>query len=142
VRKEMIKIPLYPHTCCASGRISISRGLKWIAVLGVFVLAGIVFRPWFQVSADGASPERIIRGIVHDGEGIVSGAVVRIQTTKYSAVTGSKGEFELSIPESFSGAVKLTAWAKGYFIGGPVEASPGEKDFRRKPWVLRVSLSG
>ena len=124
----MIKIPLYPHTCCASGRISISRGLKWIAVLGVFVLAGIVFRPWFQVSADGASPERIIRGIVHDGEGIVSGAVVRIQTTKHSAVTGSKGEFELAIPESFSGAVKLTAWAKGYFIGGPVEASPGEKD--------------
>ena len=124
----MIKIPLYPHTCYASARIPTSRGSKWIAVLGVFVLAGIVFRPWLQVSAKGASPERIIRGIVRDDEGTLPGAVVRIQTTEHSAVTGSKGEFELAVPESFSGPVKLTAWAKGYFIGGPVEASPGGKD--------------
>ncbi len=118
----MIKIPLYPHTCYASARIPASRGSKWIAVLGVFVLAGIVFCPWLQVSAQAASPERIIRGTVRDDEGPLPGAVVRIQTTEHSAVTGSKGEFELAVPESFSGPVKLTAWAKGYFIGGPVEA--------------------
>ena len=128
VRKEMFNIPLYPHTCCASARAFISRGSKWIVVLGIFVLAEIVFRPWFQVSAKGASPERIIEGIVRDDEGTVPGAVVRIQTTEHGAVAGSEGEFELAIPESFSGPVKLTAWAKGYFIGGPVEASPGEKD--------------
>jgi hypothetical protein len=47
---------------------------------------------------------------------------------EHSAVTGSEGKFELAVPGSFSGPVKLTAWAKGYFIGGPVEASPGQKD--------------
>ena len=60
--------------------------------------------------------------------GPLPGAVVRIQTTEHSAITGSKGEFELTVPESFSGPVKLTAWAKGYYIGGPVEALPGGKD--------------
>ena len=89
----MIKIPLYPHTCCASAKIPASRGSKWIAVLGAFVLAGIVFCPWPQVSAQGASPERIIRGIVRDDEGTLPEAVVRIQTTEHSAVTGSKGEY-------------------------------------------------
>ena len=124
----MIRFPLYPHTCYASARIPTSRGSKWIAVLGVFVLAGIVFRPWLQVSARRASPERIIRGTVRDDEGPLPGAVVRIQTTEHSAITGSKGEFELAVPESFSFPVKLTAWVKGYLIGGPVEASPGGKD--------------
>ena len=124
----MIKIPLYPHTCCASAKIPASRGSKWIAVLGAFVLAGVVFCPSLQVSAQGASPERIIRGIVRDDEGTLPEAVVRIQTTEHSAVTGSKGEFQLAVPESFNGPVKLTAWAKGYFIGGPVEVSPGQKD--------------
>jgi len=121
----MIKIPWYPHTCYGSARISI-RGLKWIAVLGVFVLAGILFSPWLQVSAKGT--ERIIRGIVRDDKGAHPGAVVRIQATEHSAITGSKGEFELAVPESFSGPVTLTAWAKGYYISGPVKASPGEKD--------------
>lgn len=124
----MIKIPLYPRICCASSRSSISRGLKWITVSGVLVLTGIGLCQWSQVSAGEASAERIIEGIVHDDEGTVPGAVVRIQTGKRSAVTGSDGKFELAVPESYSGPVKLTAWAKGYFIGGPVEASPGDKD--------------
>ncbi|MBN2319053.1 MAG: hypothetical protein JXR49_08245 [Acidobacteria bacterium] len=97
-------------------------------ILSVFVSVGIVFCPQFQVSAKGADPDRIIGGSVRDDEGAVSGAVVRIQTMEYSAVTGSGGEFELAVPEGYSGPVKLTAWAKGYFIGGPVEALPGEKD--------------
>jgi hypothetical protein len=109
-------------------RIPALRGSKWISVLGVFILAGIVFHPWLQVSAKGVSSERIIRGIVHDDEGPLTGAVVRIQTTEHSAITGSKGEFELVVPKSFNGRVKLTAWAKGYLIGGPVEALPGGKE--------------
>ena len=126
--KRMIKISLYPYTCCASARISISRDSKWIVVLGIFVLAGLAARPWLQVSAKAASPEKIIGGIVRDDEGAIPGAVVRIQTTEHSTVTGSEGKFELAVPESFSGPVKLTAWAKGYFIGGSAEASPGQKD--------------
>jgi hypothetical protein len=125
--KVMNKTFLYLHAVCASETFSISRASKWILVLGVFVLAGTLFRPCVQVSANAASPERVIGGIVSDDEGTVSGAVVRIQTTEHSAVTGSGGEFKLAVPESFSGPVKLTAWAKGYFIGGPVEALPGEK---------------
>jgi len=121
-------MPLYSHNCYTSARISISRGSKWVAALGFFVLAGIIFRPLLHVSAQGANPERIIRGIVRDDQGPVSGAIVRIQTTEHSAVTGSEGGFELAVPESSGGPVKLTAWAKGYFIGGPVEASSGEKE--------------
>jgi hypothetical protein len=124
----MIKISLYPHTSHDSARNPISRGLKRIVILGVFLSAGIVFRPSFQASAKGAGPERTIGGIVRDDEGGVPGAIVRIQTTEHGARADSEGEFELVIPESFSGPVKLTAWAEGYFIGGPVEALPGEKD--------------
>jgi hypothetical protein len=124
----MSRIHLYPHTRFASARISAAGYLKWIAVPGLFVLAGIVFQPWSNVSAKGAGPERVIKGTVRDGEDTLAGAVVRIQTTEHSAVTGSKGEFKLAVPESFSGPVKLTAWAKGYIISGPVEASPGGKE--------------
>lgn len=109
----MVKVPLVSY-----------KGLKWI----VLVLAGIVSGPWLQVAAKGVSPDRILEGVVLDDEGAVAGAVVRIQTTEHSAVTGPDGEFELAVPESFGGVVKLTAWAEGYFIAGPVEASPGAKD--------------
>ncbi len=78
--------------------------------------------------AKDAGFDRTIRGIVRDDEGIVPDAVVRVQTTVHSAVTGAGGEFELTVPESLGNSVKLTAWAKGYFISGPVKASPGAKD--------------
>ena len=112
----------------ASAGNSALRGSKWTAALGVFILAGIAFHLWPQVSAKGADTGRIVRGTVHGEEGALPGAVVRIQTTEHSAVTGSKGEFQLAVPESFRGAVKLTAWAEGYFIAGPFEASPGRKE--------------
>jgi len=54
--------------------------------------------------------------------------VVRIQTTQYSTGTDAKGEFLLSVPESIVGTARLTAWAEGYFIGGPVEASLEAKE--------------
>jgi hypothetical protein len=128
VRKKMIKYPLPSHTRCAFMRTPASRGLKWIVILGVFVLTGIAFCPWLQISAKEASPGWIIGGIVRDDEDAIPGAVVRIQTTEHSAVTGSRGEFKLAVPETFKGPVKLTAWAKGYLIGGPVEALPGGKE--------------
>ncbi len=124
----MVKIPLHSHAHYLLEKIPILRDWKWIAVLGIFILSGIVFHPWLPVSAKGAAPESSIRGTVSGDEGALPGAVVRIQATKYSTATGFKGEFELAIPESFSGPVKLTAWAKGYFISGPVEVLPGSKD--------------
>ncbi len=126
---------MHPRPCHSSAKVS-----KWIAVLSVFVLAGIAV--WREVSAGGAGRERIVRGVVRSEEGPVAGAVVRIQTTEHSATAGPDGEFALSAPEAFSGPVKLTAWAKGYYIGGPVEASPdGEKAtislHRHSPWDNR-----
>lgn len=125
----MIKTPLYLHPFYVFFRNSISTGLKWIAVLGVFALAGIIFHPWLQVAAKGANPsEKIIEGVVCDDKSTVSEALVRIQTTEHSILTGPDGKFELIIPESFNSPIKLTAWAKGYYIGGPVEALPGSKE--------------
>ena len=124
----MIKHPLTPRAGCYSVWIPVSRVSKWVAVPGIFALAGIVFGSLLQVPAKAESPGRIVRGIVCDDEGPVPEAVVRIQTTEHSSITGSEGKFELAVPESFSGSVKLTAWAKGYFIGGPVETPPGGKD--------------
>ena len=128
MRKEIFKIPLYLRARCASATISISGNSKLIVILAAFVLAGILFKPLFEISAKEESPKRIIGGIVIDDKGIVSGAVIRIQTTGCKAVSDSNGEFKLAVPYHFSGTVKLTAWATGYFIGGPVEASPGEND--------------
>ena len=125
---EMIKIPLFRHSACACAKIPALKCSKWIAVLGIFVLAGVAFHPRLQVSAKAASTGNVIRGTVRGDEGALPGAVVRIQTTGHSATTGSRGEFELAVPESFRGPVKLTAWAKGYLIGGPFEASPGGKE--------------
>jgi hypothetical protein len=153
-RIVMINSPRYPHICYRPALIAISRTLKWIVVLGVFVLAGIVIRPWFQVLAAGAIPERVIRGVVRDDNGAVPGAIVRIQKMEHSAETGSEGEFELAVPESVPAPIKLTAWAKGYFIGGPVEASPGEMnvsitlrrhsrlDNREYEWLPAVKSAG
>ena len=122
----MSKKRLFPRICCSSAIISAARGSKWIAVLSIFVITGILSNPRLWSSAKGAGSEKIISGTVRDDEGAVSEAVVRIQTTEHSAATDSKGAFELAVPEALSGPVKLTAWAKGYLISGPVEASPGE----------------
>jgi hypothetical protein len=123
----MIQYPLSPRTHGPAGRPPLKFS-KWTTVLGISLLLGIVTGPCIRVLAKDSGPQTIIRGTVRDDEGAVPGAVVRIQTTEHSAVTGSKGEFELVLPESFRVPVNLTAWAKGYFIGGPVQASPGGKD--------------
>ena len=124
----MIKFPLYRRNYCTSVSAFISRDLKWIAVLGIIAMAVVLFRPWPTVPAKAASPEKVIEGVVRDDKGTLSGAVVRIQTTKHSTISGPEGEFVLALPESFNTPVQLTAWAEGYFIGGPFEALPGQKN--------------
>jgi hypothetical protein len=102
--------------------------LTWSAVPGLLVLSGIFFRTRPLGSIPEGSPERVISGIVRDDDGAVGGAIVRIQTKPNSATTSADGMFELAVPGSLEGRVRLTAWAKGYFIGGPVEVSPGRRD--------------
>lgn len=112
--------PSHPH-------IGSSR-LPWIAAIGILFLFGPLLHPRLRVSAEGEGAAHVIRGCVRDDEGAVPGAVVRIQTTEHRTVTDSRGAFMLPVPESIVGAARLTAWAEGYFIGGPVEASPDGKE--------------
>ncbi|MBN2243942.1 MAG: hypothetical protein JW793_14745 [Acidobacteria bacterium] len=123
----MTGIPLFPYSHHARNGVSPPGDPKWIAVAVLFVLAGIVSGPRSRVSAGESDPGSIIEGTVRDDEGAVTGAVVRVQATEHRAVTGPGGRFELAVPSSFKGPARLTAWAEGYFIGGPVEASPGDK---------------
>jgi mono/diheme cytochrome c family protein len=102
--------------------------LTWGAVAGLLVLLGILSRSWPPASSAAGGPEKTIRGIVRDDDGVVRGAIVRVQTEPVGAVTSADGAFALAVPDSLPGPLKLTAWAKGYFIGGPVEASPGGND--------------
>jgi len=125
----MTQNPLYRQAVHAFVKNFIPGSSKWIVVSCFFALAGFVFSPCLQVTAEEANhTDRIIEGIVCDDESTVSEALVRIQTTEHSALTGPDGKFELAVPEHFNGPVKLTAWAKGYYIGGPVEALPGSKE--------------
>ena len=106
------------------------RMLAWAALLVFSALAGAVLFSRSAVSDVDLNPEKIIRGTVIDEKSCgVSGATVRIQTSQRSTVTSSDGSFTIAVPDSNAQTFfKLTAWAKGYFIGGPVKASSGEKD--------------
>lgn len=68
-------------------------------------------------------PPDVVAGVVRDAEGPVEGAIVRVQLTDNKTTTAADGSFTLShlaagVP------VKITAWAKGYYIGW-AEATPG-----------------
>ncbi len=126
MQRKVFKIPFHALPFYVSKMQSIPGGFKWIPILCVLFSAGL--SPWLLNEAKGDYPERVISGVVSDHEGTISGAVVRIQTTEYSTVTDASGKFRLKVPESMSEPVKLTAWAKGYYINGPVEALPGEKE--------------
>jgi hypothetical protein len=69
-----------------------------------------------------------IRGVVLDREVGVPGAIVRIQATDRSTVSGAHGSFEMSTAGMIDTSFKLTAWARGYYIAGPVSVKSGERD--------------
>lgn len=64
----------------------------------------------------GAGKPVVIRGIVRSHDRAIAGATVRVQTTGLTTVTNERGEFAIASPVS-TGALRLTAWAKGYYIG-------------------------
>ena len=128
MRKKVFKVPLFPPIFFNPAGKSVAVNLKRILFLFIFITTVIIFHPLFKVEAKASNPDRIIRGTVRDDKGPVSEALVRIQATEYSALTGSDGSFQLEAPEAFSSPVKLTAWAKGYYIAGPIEASPETKE--------------
>ncbi len=96
------------------------------------------------------APEDVVTGIVVDGEEPVPGAVVRIQTTGSTVISGGDGRFVL---ESVESPVRLSAWADGYFIAGGGEHEPGadvrfelvgipESDHPDYEWLSAVEGSG
>ncbi len=102
----------------------------WAVVMAVVAaFAWTAFGSLSPQTKQGGPSGGSIEGFVRDegGRGVPS-AVVRIQTTEHCAVTGSGGTFDLAVPDLLKGPVKITAWAKGYFISGPVEAMPGERE--------------
>lgn len=66
----------------------------------------------------------ILSGIVTGDDGPLPGAIVRVQTTEYSAITNEDGNFLLDISNLGEESYALTGWAPGYFCSGPVIASP------------------
>lgn len=71
-----------------------------------------------------------ISGFVRDRHGPVAGAVVRVQTTTRIATTEVDGRFMLSVAGMGGGPFNITAWAKGYFTTGPIQARAGQNDLK------------
>jgi hypothetical protein len=58
----------------------------------------------------------VISGVVHDAEGPVAGATVRVRLTKHEATSAADGSFTLS-DLTMTEPVSVTAWAAGYYVG-------------------------
>ncbi len=69
----------------------------------------------------------IITGRIVDADGPVSGAIVRVQATDLFTSAREDGSFSLGGDWDGNDEIKLTAWAPGYFCGGPVSAFPGDQ---------------
>lgn len=81
----------------------------------------------FQIATDSAAQRETITGVVVDDTGPVHGALVRIQTTGVHTKTGIDGSFSLTTA-LLEGPLRLTAFAPGYYIAGPIAARPGDTD--------------
>jgi hypothetical protein len=83
--------------------------------------------------------DRVISGLVRSDRGPLAGAVVRIQATTRATTTGADGGFSLSVAGVGAGPFNITAWARGYFSAGPIQAAAGRNDleFRLKAHATR-----
>lgn len=93
-------------------------------VIPLFSFLGLLM--WSSVVFCGSG--RWVTGIVKDQRGPIANAVVRVQTTEYHSITDESGRFSLHIPSHLPLPLKLTAWYKGYYCGGPVELKPEYND--------------
>jgi hypothetical protein len=73
------------------------------------------------------SDQYIIEGYVFDKNGPVPDAIVRIQATDVWTTTDEEGHFKIAGLKSRK-AVRLTAWALGYYISGGTLFVPGQQD--------------
>lgn len=98
------------------------RRRYWGVTLGM-AMAVAILALWQSVA--GAPAGAMVRGIVVDAEGPVSGAVVRQQTRPDSTTAGPDGTFVLDgVDEGIT--VTITAWNEGYWPGGIEVVAPME----------------
>jgi hypothetical protein len=72
--------------------------------------------------------ETIVEGRVLAEGKPVSGAIVRVQATPNATISNGAGKFRLRLSNTDDNALQLTAWAKGFFCGGPVECRAGQRN--------------
>ncbi len=90
-------------------------------------IAGVLATLVFAVLAQSA-PSTSVTGLVRDADGPIAGATVRVKATASATITGFDGRFVLAGLEP-NNPVVLTAWARGYYIGGgDKEYLPGGAD--------------
>jgi len=68
-------------------------------------------------------PLGVVSGVVHDAEGPVAGATVRVRLTENKTATAADGSFTLS-GVAGTDPVSVTAWADGYYVGW-TDGTPG-----------------
>ncbi|MCH5375829.1 MAG: carboxypeptidase-like regulatory domain-containing protein, partial [Planctomycetes bacterium] len=75
-----------------------------------------------------------VAGLVRNANGPIAGATVRVQATRNATTTDAEGHFELAglAPNE---PVLLTAWARGYYIGG------GDRQFLPGASTAEITLT-
>jgi hypothetical protein len=64
-----------------------------------------------------------VSGVVHNEDGPVTGAIVRVRNTDFQTTSGADGSFTLAdLP--MSEPISVTAWLEGHYIGA-TNAMPG-----------------
>jgi len=93
----------------------------------ILVCLIVAFSPTIAESAQQPSLTAV-SGFVHDANGPVAGAMVRVKATENKTITDVEGHFVLSGLLD-NEPVILTAWAEGYYIGGgDKQYTPGASD--------------
>lgn len=67
----------------------------------------------------------VVRGVVSDANGLMAGAVVRMQATANSTRSAADGSFILS-GLAPGATVTVTAWAPGYYVGWTTATADGD----------------
>jgi hypothetical protein len=76
-----------------------------------------------QPPTESTLPSGVVAGVVHDAEGPVAGATVRVALTAVHTASAQDGSFLLE-GVSATEPLSITAWAPGYFVGY-ADGTPG-----------------
>ena len=85
---------------------------RWIVIFALFVLAAILVVLGIRATRD----TMVVQGLVADENGVIAGAVVRVQGENQSVTTDAQGHFDIVVPADDSSVV-ITGWAPGHYVG-------------------------